>query len=64
VSSQIIDFKTPPHSYWMASTDRTDYPVLCEDVHVDVAIIGGGISGITCAYLLKKEGYRVAVIEA
>ena len=31
--------------------------------HVDVAIIGAGISGLTAAYLLKKAGRRVAVFE-
>jgi glycine/D-amino acid oxidase-like deaminating enzyme len=31
---------------------------------VDVAIVGGGIVGITSAYLLKQEGMKVAVIEA
>ncbi|HYF81455.1 MAG TPA: FAD-dependent oxidoreductase [Clostridia bacterium] len=58
------DFKTPPESYWLASTGRTNYPALEQDIKVDVAIVGGGITGITSAYLLKKEGLRVAVIEA
>jgi glycine/D-amino acid oxidase-like deaminating enzyme/nitrite reductase/ring-hydroxylating ferredoxin subunit len=57
-------FNEPPLSYWIASTDKTDYPALREDVRVDVAVIGGGITGITCAFLLKNEGLRVAVIEA
>jgi glycine/D-amino acid oxidase-like deaminating enzyme/nitrite reductase/ring-hydroxylating ferredoxin subunit len=30
---------------------------------VDVAIIGGGIAGLTTAYLLSKSGKKVAVIE-
>lgn len=30
---------------------------------VDVAVIGGGIFGLTAAYLLKKSGRRVAVFE-
>ena len=30
---------------------------------VDVAIIGAGPAGLTAAYLLSKEGFRVAVIE-
>jgi protoporphyrinogen oxidase len=30
---------------------------------VDVAIIGAGPAGLTAAYLLSKEGYRVSVIE-
>jgi glycine/D-amino acid oxidase-like deaminating enzyme/nitrite reductase/ring-hydroxylating ferredoxin subunit len=31
---------------------------------VDVAVIGGGIAGLTTALLLKRDGLRVAVIEA
>ncbi len=57
-------FESPPQSYWIASTKSTDYPALDQDVEVDVAIVGGGIAGITCAYLLKKENRKVAVIEA
>jgi FAD dependent oxidoreductase len=30
---------------------------------VDVAIVGGGIAGLTTAYLLSKSGKKVAVIE-
>lgn len=59
-----FDFKAPPESYWLASTARTNYPALQEDIKVDVAIVGGGMTGITASYLLKKEGLRVAVIEA
>lgn len=57
-------FKDPPQSYWMASTPGTEYPALKENMEVDVAIVGGGFVGITCAYLLKKEGLKVAVLEA
>lgn len=39
------------------------YPKLNVDLIVDVAIIGGGITGITCAYYLAKAGKRVALIE-
>src|SRR5699024_10234210 len=31
---------------------------------VDVAIIGGGITGITTAYLLKQKGIKCALLEA
>jgi glycine/D-amino acid oxidase-like deaminating enzyme/nitrite reductase/ring-hydroxylating ferredoxin subunit len=34
-----------------------------QDLHVDVAIIGGGITGLTAARLLKEAGKRVAVVE-
>lgn len=51
-------------SYWMATTPRSNYPVLPGDIRVEVAIIGGGIVGITSAFLLKQAGVSVAVIEA
>ena len=50
-------------SYWISSTPSTGYPSLRPGTSVDVAIIGGGILGITAAYLLKQEGLTVAVIE-
>lgn len=58
------EFKEVPSPYWIASTPETNYPELTEDIKVDVAIIGGGIVGITSAFLLKNEGIKVAVIEA
>ena len=36
---------------------------LNQDISVDVAIVGGGIAGITTAYLLSKSGKSVAVLE-
>ncbi|XP_046546289.1 amine oxidase [flavin-containing] B-like isoform X1 [Haliotis rubra] len=35
-----------------------------DDIHVDVAVIGAGISGLSAACLLKKSGLSVAVLEA
>lgn len=51
-------------SYWVATTPESNYPALSGDIRVDVAIIGGGIAGITSAFLLKEAGVSVAVIEA
>ncbi|HZK25623.1 MAG TPA: FAD-dependent oxidoreductase [Oscillospiraceae bacterium] len=62
--TKVTAFEQPPHPYWLASSPQTNYPRLEEDVTVDAAIIGGGITGITCAYLLKKAGLTVAVVEA
>ncbi len=53
-----------PSSYWMETTSSTSYPALPPDVHVDVAVLGGGIAGITAAALLKQQGLKVAVVEA
>src|SRR4051794_41508776 len=51
-------------SLWVDSAPVTDYPVLTPGVQVDVAVLGGGIAGLTTALLLKRDGARVAVVEA
>ncbi|MDT4952228.1 MAG: hypothetical protein QOJ02_366 [Acidobacteriota bacterium] len=58
------DLPGEPVSLWLATTPETDFPQLKSDLSVDVAIIGGGIAGITTALLLKERGAKVAVIEA
>jgi glycine/D-amino acid oxidase-like deaminating enzyme len=50
-------------SYWQSSARAPAYPALTEDLEVDVAIVGGGITGLTAAYLLKRSGLKVAVLE-
>lgn len=42
---------------------KPTYPALAEDLEVDVAIVGGGIAGLSAAYMLKKAGLKVAVLE-
>ena len=39
------------------------FPKLKESISVDIAIIGGGVTGICSAYYLQKAGYDVIVIE-
>ncbi len=51
---------TPP---WL-DTEIQKYPALSEDEEADVVIIGGGISGIQCAYHLANAGVSVVVLEA
>ena len=53
-----------PISLWLATTPETNFSPLAGDFSVDVAVIGGGIAGITTALLLKQNGAKVAVIEA
>lgn len=51
-------------SYWNATAPALDFPALGGDLSVDVAIIGGGIVGVTTARLLKDRGLTVALVEA
>src|SRR4051812_15386032 len=46
---------------WKQIRHKT-YPPLKESIECDVAIVGGGISGMTAAYFLSKAGKKVVVI--
>lgn len=50
-------------SYWLDTTPETSYTPLSGEVEVDVAIVGGGMAGLSAAYFLTEAGKRVAVIE-
>ncbi len=51
-------------SYWMVSAETPDYPMLIEDITVDVAVVGAGIAGISIASELARTGRSVALLEA
>ncbi len=51
-------------SVWVGTTVASSYPALAGRVEVDVAVVGGGITGLTTALLLKRAGATVAVVEA
>jgi glycine/D-amino acid oxidase-like deaminating enzyme/nitrite reductase/ring-hydroxylating ferredoxin subunit len=59
-----LDSVTSADSLWLSTAPGIRYPPLGGDLDVDVAVLGGGIAGLTTALLLKHEGARVAVIEA
>jgi glycine/D-amino acid oxidase-like deaminating enzyme/nitrite reductase/ring-hydroxylating ferredoxin subunit len=48
--------------YW-DETGLPMSPVLDRDLTVDSLVVGGGITGITTAFLLAKAGCRVALVE-
>jgi glycine/D-amino acid oxidase-like deaminating enzyme/nitrite reductase/ring-hydroxylating ferredoxin subunit len=50
-------------SYWIASAALPNFPRPTGDVTVDAVVIGGGITGVTSAYLLKKAGLKVALLD-
>jgi len=55
----------PTTPVWISSKPRKNYPQLTESGKTyDVAVIGGGIVGVTTAFLLKEAGKKVALLEA
>lgn len=62
----MIQSKIQPKSYWMKTRNYTPGNPLKGDIDVDVAIIGGGYTGLSTAYHLKKEqpGLRIAILES
>jgi glycine/D-amino acid oxidase-like deaminating enzyme/nitrite reductase/ring-hydroxylating ferredoxin subunit len=50
-------------SLWVDTSSAREFPQLRGSLEVDVLVVGGGITGITTAYLLKQAGCRVAVVD-
>ena len=46
------------------ASDARSYPKLSGALRVDVAILGGGVTGAIAAWRLAAAGVRVAVLEA
>ncbi len=55
----------PPdtHSYWLDNSPAPRFSPLNDDLAVDVLVVGAGLTGITAAYLLKRAGRSVALVE-
>lgn len=51
-------------SYWILSSKGKNYKSLQENINTKCAIIGGGIVGVTTAYLLAKNGVDVVIVES
>ncbi|MEK3908582.1 FAD-dependent oxidoreductase [Oceanobacillus sp. FSL W7-1309] len=53
-----------PEPIWRENLSLPKFSTLNESIKTDVAIIGGGITGITAAYLLSKQNLKVALLDA
>ncbi|WP_018349880.1 FAD-dependent oxidoreductase [Longispora albida] len=53
-----------PTSLWTATAADDGYPQLAGDDAADVAVIGGGIAGLTTAWVLSNAGKSVVLLEA
>ncbi len=51
-------------SLWQSTWQGTDFPTLQGDTDTDVLIIGGGLAGVLCAYMLQQSGEDYMLVEA
>lgn len=51
-------------SIWNLTQEMPSFPQLKKDLKADVLIVGGGITGILCAFMLQKRGVGCVVVEA
>ncbi|GAB3036911.1 FAD-dependent oxidoreductase [Natronobiforma cellulositropha] len=57
------DLPGEPTSLWLATTGEAGFAPLSESIHVDVAVVGGGIAGLHAALACRDRGLSVAVLE-
>lgn len=50
-------------SIWKDETGTLEAPALDADTTADVCIVGAGIAGLTCAYMLQRSGASVVVLD-
>ncbi len=66
VHSDALHFEQPVASYWeeLADPMSMDLQPLAKDTTCDVAIIGGGFTGLSAAIELAQSGIEVCLLEA
>jgi len=48
--------------FWIDVPQRK-FPALSRDMTFDAVVVGGGVAGVTTAYLMKRAGLKVALVE-
>lgn len=51
-------------SIWAKGVELPRFPSMDGDMKTDVLIVGGGLAGLLCAYMLKQAGIDCVLIEA
>lgn len=51
------------NSIWTETVKMPEFEPLEGEVHTDVLIIGGGITGLLCAHFLEKSGVEYLLVE-
>jgi glycine/D-amino acid oxidase-like deaminating enzyme/nitrite reductase/ring-hydroxylating ferredoxin subunit len=58
-----VPVQTPAASPWAETAPLPGFPPLERDLDADVAVVGGGITGLTLAALCAESGRRVVLLE-
>jgi gamma-glutamylputrescine oxidase len=59
------DLELTRHSYYAATAGReAAFPALTGDASCDVAVVGGGLAGLSAALDLRRRGFDVLLLEA
>lgn len=51
-------------SIWQETANKLGFQPLEKDIKTDVLIVGGGVAGVLCAYMLKTNGIDCVLVEA